>query len=127
MLLKREVLYMVEDSAIPKFLNRKFLEWQLEGGYSRTQSEFAEYLGVSQSTLNHWMIGRRKPDYENAMKLSKKLGDEILLINGFLPADPELQKIVRSWNKLDENAKGTILKTISNNEERRRSGPEETD
>lgn len=45
------------------------LEW--------TQSQAAEQLGVGQSTLSHWISGRRTPDRDMAQLLAARLGIEI--------------------------------------------------
>jgi len=100
------------DQEIPKFFNKRFLEWQMGVEERKTQTEFAEYLGVASGTLGHWMNGIRKPDYNNAKLISKKLGPEIFDICGFLRPDPQLRRVVSLWHKIGERGKGIILRTV---------------
>lgn len=113
-----------------RFLDGKFLEWQVESGYRRTQTEFAKYLGVAPGTLSHWMNGIRKPDYENCLTLSKKLGAEVFDICGYIRPDPQLRKLIGNWDNLTPEAKKDILEVagVSHDEATKpRSRPTETD
>jgi transcriptional regulator with XRE-family HTH domain len=101
------------EQEVPKFLNKKFLEWQMEIGYRRTQTEFAEYLGVEPGTLGHWMNGRRKPDLESVELLAEKLGPEIYDLAGYLRPDPQLRRVVSIWHKIDERGKSIIMNITS--------------
>ena len=103
---------MNHDNEVPKYLERKFWEWQ--AGERRTQKEFADFLGVEPAALSHWMNGVRKPDYESCVLLSKKMGDRVFIVSGFLPPDPVLKGIVDSWEKLDEDAKNQIALVVKN-------------
>ena len=104
---------MPERIATSKFLNKKFLEWQMEAGQRRTQTEYAEYLGVAPGTLGHWMNGIRSPDYDSVEQLSKKLGPEIFDVAGYLRPNPQLRKVVSIWHKLDERGKTIILNIVT--------------
>lgn len=37
-----------------------------------TQAKAAQAFGVTQSTINHWITGRRRPDPSNAAKIVRK-------------------------------------------------------
>lgn len=72
-----------------KWLNQKFLQWQSASGERKNISEFAEYLEVGEAALGHWLIGRRNPNFENSLKICRKLHDfELMGILGFqIPPD----------------------------------------
>lgn len=112
------------DNIQEKFFNRKYWEWQ--AGDRRSQKEFAVYLGVEPGTLSHWMNGVRKPDYESCIMLSKKLGNAIFIVGGFIPPDPALGEIVSVWDDLNEEAKSSItavVKDSDNKNSRSQDGP----
>lgn len=61
-----------------KWLTGKYLVWQLELGERKTLTEFAGYLGVSQSTVSAWMQGDHKPkSSQNVAHLADKFGYEV--------------------------------------------------
>jgi transcriptional regulator with XRE-family HTH domain len=39
-----------------------------------TQTSFAEILGVNQTTVSQWILGHKKPSYDNIMAIYKKFG-----------------------------------------------------
>jgi transcriptional regulator with XRE-family HTH domain len=74
-------------------LERKFLEWQIEIGERKSQSEFAKLMGVSRSALTMWMNGTHLPDRESAGKLAAFLGPEVYDLLDLPRPNPYLQKI----------------------------------
>lgn len=85
-----------------KWLKGKFLNWQVEQGESRTQAQFAAYLGIPATSFSNWVNTGSKPRSEYIGVLASKLGPEIYDILGMgRPAqeeykDPSLLK----WIKL---------------------------
>lgn len=47
---------------------------ELRKAYGYTQEFMAAYLGVARQTYSHYENGRRKPDYEVAVRLSELYG-----------------------------------------------------
>ncbi len=82
---------------VSRYLDKRYLEWQLESGEIRSKKEFAEYLDVRESTLGHWMNGRRIPNYDFATILAEKLSAEVYAVCGYLPPDPFLQTFIVAW------------------------------
>ncbi len=39
-----------------------------------SQAGLAEIIGVNQTTISQWMLGRKKPSYDNIMMLYEKFG-----------------------------------------------------
>jgi transcriptional regulator with XRE-family HTH domain len=65
-------------SELSKWLEKKYLEWQLENGKASI-SEFSEYLQLSQSYVSHIMNGVRETiGLKTAVKIANKLGDETI-------------------------------------------------
>jgi transcriptional regulator with XRE-family HTH domain len=63
-------------SELSKWLEKKYLEWQLENGMASI-SEFAEYLNMSQSYVSHIMNDvRNSIGLKTAVKIANKLGDD---------------------------------------------------
>ena len=98
----------IEQMTFSKFLEQKFLEWQQSEGGRRTVKEFAEYLGVSQSTISTWWNEDRKPEGENLVKLALKLGIEVYDALGKERPDLDLHYIQANWELLDPHAKRVL-------------------
>lgn len=100
------MVLMTAPTPITKWLDQKFLDWQQEQGGSRTLIEFADWLGIKQPTLSHYMTGRRTPNGKAAMILGAKLGWEIFDLLGWQRPDPVLQRIAQIWDNItDEQQK----------------------
>lgn len=82
------------------FLTRKFLEWQLEQGESKSQAEFAGLLGVKRTSLTMWMNGDHLPENENVEKLANVLGPEVYDLLGLPRPDPLLKSINSRWERI---------------------------
>lgn len=95
----------IEQMTFSKFLEQKFLEWQQTEGGRRTVKEFADYLGVSQSTISTWWNDDRKPEGDNLHRLALKLGIEVYDALGKERPDLDLHYIQANWEALDPNAK----------------------
>jgi len=91
------------------WLESKFLAWMGEAGKRRTLSDFAKYLGVSQSLLSHWLNGRYLPERENVSKLAARLGPEVYELVGMLRPDPDAQCLMGIFGELDEERKKELL------------------
>lgn len=79
-------------------------------------SEYARYLGVSSASMDHWLIGSRTPDLQNAIKLAERLGPKVYDLLGFphmaVLNDPKLRFVVESWEVLDDDTKGKIIEIM---------------
>ncbi len=85
---------------LPQFLEQKYLEWQTAQGKRKTVQEFADYLGISQSVLSHYMNGKRKPTSDNLRMLSGKLGFVIYDVLGLPRPDKDLAFISQNWENV---------------------------
>jgi transcriptional regulator with XRE-family HTH domain len=47
-----------------------------------SQQEFANILGVNQTTVSQWLLGKKKPGYDSIMLLYEKFGIEPNLLFG---------------------------------------------
>lgn len=102
---------LMDTLSLPEWLNRKFLEWQMENGRA-TAEDFAENLGIKPAIFSHYMNGRRTPRGENLYKLAEKLGYEIYDILGY-PRPSSSSRILRElWEKLPESEKIDVLNVI---------------
>jgi transcriptional regulator with XRE-family HTH domain len=63
-------------SELSKWLEKKYLEWQLENGMANI-SEFANYLDMSQSYVSQVLNSARKTiGLKTAVKIANRLGDD---------------------------------------------------
>ncbi|MBI5964898.1 MAG: helix-turn-helix transcriptional regulator [Chloroflexi bacterium] len=92
------------------FLERKFLEWQIEIGHRKSQAEFAKLIGVSRAAITMWLNGDHLPDRENAGKLAAYLGPEIYDMLGMPRPDPDLERLNKIWQHLPDKMRQAILK-----------------
>ena len=98
----------IEQMTFSQFLEMKFLEWQRREGGRRTVKEFAEYIGVSQSTISTWWNEDRKPEGENLLRLSLKLGVEVYDVLGKERPDIDLHYIQSIWEDLPSESRQAI-------------------
>ena len=47
-----------------------------------SQQKFADVLGVNQTTVSQWLLGRKKPGYDSILMLYEKFGIEPNLLFG---------------------------------------------
>lgn len=99
---------------IEKFLLEHFLGWQKRLGERKTLKEFAEYLGISDKLLNHYMTGRRTPGEETTSLIYQALGDErIFDITGFDRPDMRLAFIRKNWEGFSDEEKDKVMEMLS--------------
>lgn len=82
-----------------QFLEFKFLEWQQKEGGRKTVAEFAQYIGVSQTTISGWWNQSHSPEGKNLQKLALKLGLEVYDTLGLPRPDADLYYIQKNWDK----------------------------
>jgi len=93
------------------FLERKYLEWQLEVG-RKSQAEFARLMGVSRAALTMWMNGTHLPDMESAKKIASILGSEVYDVLGYPTPNPYLQKINQLFERLSSEQQKKIADDV---------------
>ena len=72
----------MDKEKVSQWITDKFLDWQKQSGKRKTITEFAEYLGVGNTTLTKWMNGDRTPRGIYIEMVARKLGDEIYALLG---------------------------------------------
>lgn len=68
-----------------------------EAGYN--QKELGEQLGVGQTTVSAWEIGRNEPDNELSHKMAQLFGCSIGYLMGYEPESEHRGLSVDEWNK----------------------------
>ena len=106
-----------------QWIEMKYLEWQRNSGGRKTVLQFAEHLGVSQSTVSTWFNETRTPQGDNVRKIADKLGLEVYDVLGLERPDPILFYIQKHWDELPEEAQRTLLEQaeeyVAYNEQRK--------
>jgi transcriptional regulator with XRE-family HTH domain len=92
----------------PQYLEKKYLEWQQVVGERKTVREFAEYIGVSASSITMWWKGKRTPEGENVQKIANKLGVEVYDVLGLPRPDPDLLYIQQNWSNISDKGRQAI-------------------
>jgi transcriptional regulator with XRE-family HTH domain len=101
------------ENKFRELLIEKFLEWQKAQGEIKTQKEFADYIGISEASLNHIMSGRREPSRRNIEYLAAYFKDDRFYDCAGLPRpDPKLHYITRHWGDVPEGVQQKIAKEI---------------
>ena len=80
-----------------------------------SQSQFAELLEISDSTLTSLERGTRKPSYDMLISIIKKLkvsADEALGLDGYLHEELEISALSKALEGLDDRHKKYALKNI---------------
>ena len=68
---------------------RKWAEWDITEARRTTQQELADYLGVSRSSIAHYLSGRKTPDGDNLKKIADKFGGEVYEVLNHEPPPEE--------------------------------------
>ncbi len=98
--LNYKVIKYAAMNNFPKYLERKYLEWQQQKGERKTIEEFAAYLGVSQGIVSFWMNGRRKPNQLSVEMLAGVFGLEVYDALDLPRPDADLHFIQSQWENL---------------------------
>ena len=101
---------MKSKSEFARWLELQYVDWMHERGEVTTQREFAEYLGLDQVQLSHYINERRKkPDKVALEKLASKLGPEIYDVLDLARPDLDLKQVTAVWHLLSEEQKERIM------------------
>ena len=104
------IVNMKNKSEFANWLEVQFINWMRERGEVTTQREFAEYLGLDQVQLSHYINERRKkPDKKSLIKLADKLGPEVYDVLGLARPDPQLKRLTSVWHLLSQDQIERIL------------------
>jgi transcriptional regulator with XRE-family HTH domain len=113
---------MEDQGKLIKFQNlllEAYLNYERERNRKVRDNEFAKWLGVSANSFNAWINGNRIPSYDNAIKLSRRLGKEVFSVLGFPPVTianyPDLIFLVEHWEEFDNEVKRQIMELASKN------------
>lgn len=96
---------------VQKWLETKYLEWQLDKG-RKSITAFAEYLDIPQPVLSHYMTGRYKPSGLNVERLASKLGPEIYDLLGLARPDPWLEEIRDAYDRIDQSGRQRFMAIV---------------
>jgi transcriptional regulator with XRE-family HTH domain len=105
---------MANKREFSKWLEQKFLAWQISQGSRKTITEFAEFLGFPKQTVTNWLNDRRLPSLENANEIAIRLGYDV---NGHallgLPA-PNVKwlKVPQVWHLLTDEEQEKYVEQI---------------
>jgi len=86
----------------------KFLEWQQKTGGRRTVKQFAEYIGVGQTTVSGWWNEGRKPEGDNVSKLARLFGTDVYDVLGLPRPEENLLYIQSNWDQLSARERKAI-------------------
>ena len=95
----------IKAMTIIEFLNRKFLEWQLEEGKKKSIEDFAKLFGASQPLFSQWLGGKRPISETYKKRIIEKYGDEAIVAFG---EDPDLYKVNANWEFMTPEASRTF-------------------
>lgn len=93
------------------WFTRKFLEWQMQQGESKTLTDFAAYLGITQPDASRYKSGRATPKGDNLWRIAQKLGSDTYRAAGKEPPvrDARLMVINDIWDSLTEEIRELLF------------------
>ena len=94
------------------WLEQQYLHWEASTGHRQSLQNFANYLGISNSLLSHYLSGSRKPAAKFLEKIADKLGDEAYDVLERPRPDPILREIIQTWGALSPAQKSAIQKIL---------------
>ena len=75
--------------SVSNWFNEAFINYERKTGRRLSITEFGDYLGKTQPTISAYMNGTRKPSYESALEICRRLDDYSLLdILGYARPEP---------------------------------------
>jgi transcriptional regulator with XRE-family HTH domain len=115
--LKSHNLFMTKSPG--QWFFEKMLEYEKSKMRRVTQTEFAQYIGVSQATLSNWMNEVSKPSAEAALKLAAKFYDyEILDLldypNPVVTANDFILPVSELLEQFPEAQRPKVIEAIEN-------------
>lgn len=117
-----KMMNVSNKKTIASFLNKKFLEWQVETGERKTVGQFAELFGASQPIMSLWMNSGndRVPGNEYRKRIIRQYGTEAAKAFG---EDPDLHFLQENWEDLTPEARRAVREQVekfkSQNESKR--------
>lgn len=102
-----------QSMSLPEFLEKKYLEWQMQTGERKTIIQFAAYIGVSQPILSMWMNGTKRPGMGNIKLLAEIFGLEVYDALGKDRPNPYLQIINNKWEFIPEDVQKRIAEEVA--------------
>lgn len=102
------------------YLNKKFLEWQLNRGVPTSMTEWAKWMNVPNTSLSMWMNAVRLPVGDNIYKLADRLGPEVYDLLGLprhIPRDDYVERMVEWYYDPDvsDEARAQVWDIITGN------------
>jgi len=96
-------------SPIAQYLLGAFLDWQKAAGETRSQIQFAAFLGLKRSTLTKLLSGHvDMPESDTVDLIAAKLGPGIYDALGLPRPDPLLRVVMDNWGALSSGQRETI-------------------
>lgn len=125
----REELERKKDT-FGHWLNIKFAEFMtgqaLHNNRTPSKTDWARYIGITNTNLSQYMNDNRKPDAAQADLLAAKLGPEVYDRLGMprkMPKDKMLYFIVDNWPDVRPEKRKEIIERIKNEiDEKKREG-----
>ena len=100
-----------------EWLEQAYLTWAAESGQRQTLRQFADYLGISNSLLSHYLSGSREPSQENLDRIAEKLGEEAYDALERPRPDPILRAVIGKWGELTPEQKRKIRTIINSSDQ----------
>lgn len=97
-------------SKFADWLLTKYFDWQKKMDGVKSQTEFANYLGISRIQINRYLNGVNLPNDETIKLLAEKLGDDVYDSLGLVrPTDEELKALIEVWYSLPKEKRRLII------------------
>jgi transcriptional regulator with XRE-family HTH domain len=81
-----------------------------------TQTSIADYLGINQSAVAKWKAGDNFPEFAHVFRLAERAGVSIpwllLGIGNKGDMDEQTLELLRSWEKMPEQARAELLQFV---------------
>jgi len=100
-----------EVAVFGDWIYQKFYEWRGQSRSNKYVSQFAEYLGLPQATISHWINGTRAKttDYRTIVTLARRYPEIYRALGLPLPYGDEVQQIAEAWIGLADEKRSRIL------------------
>lgn len=104
---------------VSEWLEKDILNWQASEGKKKKKAQYADHIGVSESTLNNWIYKGTRPELEQVLKIASKRGPGIYDAMDISRPNPLLQIVIDNWGILPDELQSRIAEQVQNASSRR--------
>ena len=102
---------LMTGSKFADWLEKKYLEWQMERGRASIR-KFSAWLGINHALVVQWMNAKTRPGEKSALLLADKLGFEVYDALEIPGPNPDEIELIRAYRAIPPDDQQALLDLI---------------